>query len=204
MHSFGDPCLFRTCDYSLRDRLNVRYSLYNNNNNNNNNLCFLANQNWRHSDIFVHDFRWRILQEWRQVYIHAPLTKFAFLQLLQPFKVTQLYHLAVISLLLTNCVMFWGERPPRSQHFEKTRAKRALASVKARLLSWCAWKSVHGHGLYAWLWIKQMKKTNERTGPPKFDHYVGAPPLVWSQPSSSGLVNRGTLSLMPNLKSNDS
>ena len=47
---------------------------------------------------------------------------------------------------------------PKKWKFRKTLAQRAFPYVKLRLLSYRAYKSVHGYGLYAWLGKKKQTK----------------------------------------------
>ena len=81
--------------------------------------------------------------------MHAPLDYFAYLQLLTSYST--LLFLAGISLVPGTFLRFGGENDPKMSGCWKTLAKRALSYGKPRLLSYRAWKSVHGYGLYAWL-----------------------------------------------------
>ena len=99
------------------------------------------------------------------------------------------------------CGVF-GENDPKKSKFRKTIAHRALPHVKPRLLSYCAWESVHGFGLYAW---QGKKKNNNKRLATRIVHYhVGAPPLIRFQPNLAGLLIRRTLSILLSLKLNDS
>ena len=92
-------------------------------------------------------FRWRILKGWPQVYIHALLTYFAYLQPLKSYSTFSFW--LGFPYCWRNLWGFRGKWPPKSQNSEKILALRALPYVKPRLLSYRAWKSVDGYGLYA-------------------------------------------------------
>ena len=66
----------------------------------------------------------------------------------------------------------FGENDPQEVKVPKKKlAWRALPYVRPRLLSYRAWESVHGYGLYAWL--GKQKSNNERHATPIFHHHVG-------------------------------
>ena len=104
----------------------------------------------------VRSFRWRILKGWPQVYIHALLTYFAYLQPLKSYSTFSFW--LGFPYCQPDLWDFRGEMTPKKSKFRKALAKRALPYVKSRLLSSCAWKSVYGYGLYAWLGKKKQTK----------------------------------------------
>ena len=99
------------------------------------------------------------------------------------WELFDLFILGGISLLPANFVGVSGENDSKKSKFWKTLAERALPYVKPRLLSYCAWKSVHGFGLYAWQGKKQSNN-NRRHVTLIFHHYGGChclydPNQIW-------------------------
>ena len=150
----------------------------------------------------VHNFQWWILKEWPQVYNHALLTYFANIQ--PPTSYSTFSFWLGFRYCRRNLRGF-GEKWPQKVKVSKNTWLESTSYVRKRLLSYCAWKSVHGYGLYAWLGNKQKTKNiTTRHATRIFHHHVGAPTLIRSWQNLTVLLIRKTLSPLQNFISNNS
>ena len=140
----------------------------------------------------VRSARWRILKGLLQVYIHALLTYFTYLQPLMSYS-TFSFWLGFPYTVGEICRVF-RQNDPQKVKFPKQRTfLRQTASFELSCVE------IGSRVLAVRVAIRKIR----RHVTPLLHHHVGAPPLIRSQSNLAGLVNRVTQSPLPNFKSNE-